>query len=202
MNFLAHLHLADPDPALMLGGIVADFARNPDIAAMPARVQAGVRLHRLIDGYTDAHPIVRGSVGRIAEKYHWFSGIVIDIYYDHILARDWGRYSAESLSEFARRAYELLEQLLPVVGGEPARFIRWFIDDNRLMCYATVDGIEDTLARVSRRIAGRIPKIASHLERAMPDLLAQDEYLTADFHAFYPELMDFAANRRAELGQA
>jgi len=199
VNFLAHLHLADPDPGLMLGGIVADFARNPEVAALPEGVQAGVRLHRLIDSYTDSHPVVRGSVGRIAEKYHWFSGIIIDIYYDHILARDWGRYSAEPLADFAGRAYALLDQALPLAPEESARFIRSFIDDDRLARYATPEGIEDTLARVSRRIAGRIPKNAIRLERAMPDLLAKDDRLSADFHAFYPELMGFAARRRQEL---
>ena len=97
MNFLAHLHLADPDPALMLGGVVADFARNPEVAALPADVQAGVRLHRLIDGFTDRHPVVHRSIGRVAGRLGWFAGIVIDIYYDHILARDWATYSAEPL---------------------------------------------------------------------------------------------------------
>ena len=64
-----------------------------------------MRLHRLIDSFTDSHPIVRGSVARISEKYHWFSGIIIDIYYDHILAREWLRYSLETLDNFAARMY-------------------------------------------------------------------------------------------------
>jgi acyl carrier protein phosphodiesterase len=194
MNFLAHLHLADPDPGLMLGGIVADFARNPEIAALPADVQAGVRLHRLIDSFTDSHPVVRGSVGRISEKYSWFSGIIIDIYYDHILARDWSRYSAEPLPDFARRAYSLLDGITRPRPGEAARFIRSFIDDDRLVRYATPEGIADTLARVSRRIAQRIPKNAIRLERPCR-VLAKDDRLAADFHAFYPELMAFAARR-------
>ena len=119
MNFLAHLHLADPDPGLMLGGIVADFARPPELAALPPEVQDGVRLHRMIDGFTDSHPVVRGSVARIAEKYHWFSGIVIDIYYDHILAR-LTLYSLEKLESFASRAYVALETLLPYAPRRPA----------------------------------------------------------------------------------
>ena len=201
VNFLAHLHLADPDPGLMLGGIVADFVRNPEIAVLPADVQAGVRLHRLIDSYTDSHPVVRGSVGRIAEKYGWFSGIIIDIYYDHILARGWARYSSEPLPKFAGRAYALLEGSLESVPEEPARFIRSFIDDDRLMRYATPEGIEDTLARVSRRIALRIPKKVIQLERAMPDLIASDERLTQDFHSFYPELIAFAARERSAINE-
>jgi acyl carrier protein phosphodiesterase len=199
VNFLAHLHLADPDPGLMLGGIVADFAKPPELATLPPEVQDGVRLHRLIDGFTDSHPVVRGSVARIAAEYHWFSGIIIDIYYDHILARDWGRYSLERLESFAARAYAALGQILPYAPEEAAGFIRSFIDDNRLVRYATPEGIEDTLARVSRRIAHRIPKNAIRLELAMPDLVAKDDRLAADFHAFYPALMAFAARSRRDL---
>jgi acyl carrier protein phosphodiesterase len=200
MNFLAHLHLADPEPGLLLGGIVADFAKPAELATLPPEVQDGVRLHRLIDGFTDSHPIVRGSVARIAPEFHWFSGIIIDIYYDHILAREWSRYSLETLESFASRSYLALETLLPYARSEGADFIRWMIDDQRLQRYATLEGIEDTLARLSRRIVKRIPKNAVRLEDAMPLLRDKDARLTSDFQAFYPELMAFAARARGEIG--
>jgi acyl carrier protein phosphodiesterase len=199
LNFLAHLHLADPEPGLLLGGIAADFTRPAELAALPPEVQEGVRLHRLIDSFTDSHPIVRGSIARIAEKYHWFSGIIIDIYYDHILAREWLRYSLETLDNFAVRMYGALEPLPPETPTEAARFIRWMIDDNRLVRYSTRDGIEDTLARLSRRIMSRMPRNAVRLDRAMPLLLAKDSLLAADFHAFYPELREFAARARRDI---
>ena len=199
MNFLAHLHLADPEPGLMLGGIVADFAKPAELATLPPEVQDGVRLHRLIDSFTDSHPIVRGSVARISAEYHWFSGIIIDIYYDHILAREWARYSLETLPSFAGRAYTALETLLPYAPAEAAGFIRWMIDDNRLVRYGTLDGIEDTLARLSRRIVKRMPKNTIRLEDAMPLLHDKDARLVSDFHAFYPELTAFAERARREL---
>jgi acyl carrier protein phosphodiesterase len=196
VNFLAHLHLADPEPGLMLGGIVADFARPAELATLPPEVQDGVRLHRLIDSFTDSHPIVRGSVARIAPEFHWFSGIIIDIYYDYLLARDWSRYSLETLESFASRSYLALETLLPYAPAEAAGFIRWMIDDNRLTRYATLEGIEDTLTRVSRRIQKRMPKNAIRLEDAMPLLREQHPHLVSDFHAFYPELAAFASRTR------
>lgn len=199
MNFLAHLHLADPDPGLMLGGIAADFVRPPDVAALPPDVRAGVRLHRLIDGFTDSHPVVRGSLARISSKFHWFSGIIMDVYYDHILARDWSRFSGEPLDTFAGRVYSHLEAALPQTPEEPAGFIRWMIEDNRLVRYGTLEGIEDTLARLSRRIAMRMPRNAVQLDRAMPDLIEHDTPLSADFHIFYPELMAFARQSRRDI---
>ena len=103
MNFLAHLHLSDGTPPSMVGGLVAGFVRQPEVERLPAAVQEGIRLHRVIDAFTDRHPIVHGSIARLGGKFGWFSGILIDVYYDHILARDWSRYSNEPLRAFADR---------------------------------------------------------------------------------------------------
>jgi acyl carrier protein phosphodiesterase len=196
LNFLAHLHLADPEPGLMLGGIVADFARNPEIALLPADVQRGVRLHRFIDGFTDRHPVVLRSISRVSGRLGWFSGIVIDIYYDHLLARKWGRYSAESLGEFSSRAYRTLESLLGVAPPDAQNYIRGLIDRDYLNSYATFEGLSRTLSRVSDRIAERMPQRAIPLTDSLPDLAAADAELESDFHIFYPELVAFAAERR------
>lgn len=192
VNFLAHLHLADGDPGDMTGGVAADFVRNPDLAALAPDVRRGVVLHRAIDGFTDRNPITLRSIGRIAHEMGWFGGIVIDIYYDHILARDWHVYSSEPLARFATRSYRVLEERHDALPHDARDFIRHFIDDDRLNRYATLDGITDTLARVSHRIAERIPNRAMWLPDVMPLLAARDAELAADFHAFYPELMAFA----------
>ena len=196
MNFLAHLHLADGDPGDMFGGVAADFVRNPDLAALPAGVRRGVMLHRLIDGFTDRHPVTLRSITRVAREVGWFGGIVIDIYYDHILARDWHRYSAEPLADFAARSYRVLDAHIEGLPKDARDFIQMFVSSDRLNRYATRDGIEDTLARVARVIAKRIPHRAIWLPDAMPVLIARDAEIAADFHAFYPELMAFAAERK------
>ncbi|HSQ56231.1 MAG TPA: ACP phosphodiesterase [Gemmata sp.] len=199
MNFLAHLHLADPEPELMLGGIVADFARNPEIAARPEGIQRGVHLHRLIDGFTDRHAIVQRSISRVSARLGWFAGITIDIYYDHILAREWARYSTEPLRDFADRANDVLNELFPLAPVDSQGFLRRFIDQDQLFGYATSEGISATLARVSRQIAERIPKRAIWLPDALPHLHARDVDLAADFHAFYPELMAFVQEHRGSV---
>jgi acyl carrier protein phosphodiesterase len=182
----------------MLGGVVADFARNPEVAALPPDVRAGVRLHRLVDGFTDRHPVVHRSITRVAARAGWFAGVVIDIYFDHLLARDWARYSPEPLPAFARRAYRTLEDRFAVAPPAAQGFIRSFVDNDLIAKYATPDGIAETLARVSRAIAVRIPKRAVWLPDALPDLAAADADLAADFAAFYPELIAFAERHRRE----
>jgi acyl carrier protein phosphodiesterase len=196
LNFLAHLHLADGDPGDMTGGVAADFVRNPELHLLEPDVLRGVMLHRLIDGFTDRHLITHRSISRVSRAMGWYGGIVIDIYYDHILARDWRRYSSESLAEFAARCYRVLEERHTVLPEDARDFIRRFVDEDRLNRYATVEGIADTLARVSRVIAKRIPNRPIWLPDAMPLLIARDEEFAADFHEFYPELMAFVSEQR------
>jgi acyl carrier protein phosphodiesterase len=198
VNFLAHLHLADGDPGDMTGGVAADFVRNPNLHLLAPDVLRGVMLHRLIDGFTDRHLVTLRSMSRVAVVMGWFSGIVIDIYYDHILARDWHVYSSEPLPAFAARSYRVLEERLATLPEDARDFMRKFIDQDRLNRYATLDGIEDTLARVSKVVAKRIPNRAIPLTDAMPLLIERDAELAADFHVFYPELMEFAAQQRGQ----
>lgn len=192
MNFLAHLHLSAGTSGSMTGGIAADLVRPAEVAALPADIRDGVMLHRQVDAFTDRHPVVRRSVGRLP-GHGWFGGILVDVYYDHLLARGWDRYSpAEPLRAFADRAYSALASRLDDLPAPAVELFHRLIRDDRLVSYATVDGIAATLARVSDRIAARIPKHAVRLEQALPDLLAADAGLEADFHEFYPELIAFA----------
>ena len=197
MNFLAHLHLSDGTPGSMLGGILADFVKGPDVAALPPDILAGVRLHRHIDAFTDRHAVVQRSIHRVSAKLGWFAGIVIDIYYDHVLAREWGRYSPEPLRGFADRVYAMLEDRFALIPPEASVFVRRFIDTDRLVMYSTPDGIADTLFRLSGRIMERMPKRLVRLHDSMPDLLAADADLVADFHAFYPDLIAAADRWKA-----
>lgn len=192
MNFLAHLYVSDPTPDAMIGNVIADFVKGPDVARLPPAVRAGVRQHRLVDAFTDRHPLVQRSITRISGKWGWFSGIILDVYFDHLLARDWHLYSAEPLREFADRAYAVIRQTRPFLPPEEHWLPDRFTADDRLVRYATRGGIRDALARVSLRVAARIPKRAVPLEDAMPDLLAADAALAADFHAFFPELIAYA----------
>ena len=193
MNFLAHLHLAAPNPDAIVGNAIADLIRGPDLSLLPPAIQVGVRTHRKVDAFTDSHPVVNRSIARISERWGWFSGIVIDIYCDHILATEWPHYSTEPYRDFAERMYDVLEGAKPHVNAEGRHFLDKFRETDRLGQYATVAGIADTLFRVSERIAKRIPKRALPLHEAMPLLTALQCELRDDFRAFYPELRRYAA---------
>ena len=193
MNFLAHLHLAPDEPGMQLGGVLADLVKGPDVRHLPEPIRAGVTLHRRIDAATDRHPATLRAIDRVSAEWGWFSGIVLDIHFDHLLARNWGDYAREPLRQFADRMYEVLRQGTHYAPPEARGFLDGLIRTDRLVAYGTVIGLTETLERTARRIAARMPTRALPLGDAVPQLLALDAELTADFRELYRDLVPLAA---------
>src|SRR6187549_190225 len=89
MNWLAHLLLSPPEPLLRLGNLSGDFVRGIDVTLLRPELQLGITQHRRIDAFVDAHPLVRRSRERLDAPFRRFAGVLVDVYYDHFLARDW-----------------------------------------------------------------------------------------------------------------
>ncbi len=185
MNWLAHLHLAQSPGRLRIGNLAGDFVRGVDLTAMHSELQRGVWQHRAIDRFVDAHPAVRASRERLGAPQRRFAGVLIDVFYDHFLARDWQRWGdGRSLAAFVAevhaelRAHELelpprLRELLP-----------WLQREDWLGSYAHLPGIDAILARMARRVQRPTPLAAGG------DLLrAHYTELEADFAAFWPALV-------------
>lgn len=95
MNYLAHAVLAGPDPLLRLGGLMGDFVKGPlrpAPAHLPERLTQGLRLHRAIDAYAETHPAFRASRARVSPERRRVAGIMVDLFYDHFLARGWAAW--------------------------------------------------------------------------------------------------------------
>lgn len=194
MNFLAHLYLSADAPEALVGNLAADFVKGPDVERLPPGVQAGVRQHRTVDGFTDRHPVVQRSIGRIGKTWGWFSGILIDVYYDHVLALDWARYAEVPLRTFVDRVHRVIRDHAGHM-PEPARASALrFVECERLMSYARPDGsgVEAALVRLTEWVATRLPRRAVRLYDAMPDLKAAHGELATDFHEFFPEAVRLA----------
>ena len=117
MNFLAHLLLAGDDDGLRLGAMLGDFVRGRQaLEAYPGDVRLGIELHRHTDQFFDSLPDVANLRKYFPATFRRYSGIMIDLAYDHELARRWEKYSNQSLEDFDRGVHELLarnDRLLP-----------------------------------------------------------------------------------------
>lgn len=188
MNHLAHTLLAGDDQDLQLGGMLGDFVHGqPDPLLYSPQVIAGIRLHRAIDVYTDAHPEVLAARTLLPAPYRRYAGILLDMWFDRCLARDFPQWSAQPLAEYSLALRTLLwrhDTLLP-----PAlRRFRGYMEAHGLPAAYTDDAVlGEALGGIGQRL-----RRANPLASALPVLQQREAQLQRRFEAFFPELREFA----------
>lgn len=190
MNWLAHLRLAPADPLLRLGNLCGDFVRGTDPATLHPALQRGIAQHRAVDRFVDAHAIVRHSRERLAPATRRFAGVLVDVFFDHFLARDWADHGdGAPLGTFVAAVHLDLERHRALLPPRLVEAMPWLRTQGWLEGYAQVAGIDT----VVRRMAGRLSR-PSPLQDGAVELRANYAGLEADFAAFWPELVAFAAS--------
>ncbi|MEJ2031524.1 MAG: ACP phosphodiesterase [Deltaproteobacteria bacterium] len=184
MNWLAHLYLSDPIAEYRIGNLLPDLLSVSELEPLPFEFQRGIEQHRRIDAFTDSHPIIRKEIGRISPAFRRFGGILVDIFFDHFLARDWHLYSEQSLLQFSDEIYGSFDKLAMALPSSVLRTFEQMRRDDWLGNYAEISGV----ATAFERIDGRLRRSSVHLSEAT--LILEHEYAAfyADFRAFFPEL--------------
>lgn len=188
MNFLAHAFLAAPDPALMAGGVLGDWVKGPLAnAALPPAFARGVALHRAIDSFADGHPAFRRSRARVDPARRRWGGILVDMYYDHLLAAHWADYEQAPLSEFVDLVHAaLLRHMAALPAAMPAA--RLMVNEAWLLSYGSEDGLAAILQRMSQRARQPNP-----LAEGLADLRHARAGLASDCAEFLGDAKVFAA---------
>ena len=183
MNYLGHLYVAGDDPELQLGGLLGDFVRGRDLSAFPEGVARGISLHRSIDAYTDRHPAFRSACEALPAEYRRFSRILIDVYFGHLLARDWQRHQLDAAFDVRRGDLRPLAAGARVVAGQGGACLCG--DDGRRLALLLRHPRRHRggAATADRRLSGPI-----RLVEALPDALAVSERLESCFGQISPPL--------------
>ncbi|KAF1052379.1 MAG: Acyl carrier protein phosphodiesterase [Stenotrophomonas maltophilia] len=189
MNYLAHLHLGGPAPAQLLGSLYGDFVKGPLAGRWPADIEAAIRLHRRIDAFTDAHPLILAAKTRFPQARRRLAGVLLDVFFDHCLARDWAQFSAEPLGHFTQRVYGVLGAT-PALPERLARIAPRMAAQDWLGSYRDFAVLEDVLTGMSRRLSR--PEL---LAGAWEELVERYEPLSEDFQAFYPQLLSYVGQQ-------
>ena len=203
MNFLAHAFLSRSSPELLIGGLLGDFVKGRErLQQYSLAVCAGIHLHRAIDRYTDAHAIVHASCALISPARRRFAAILVDVFYDHFLARHWQRYADLPLEEFTQQVYSTL---LPHIASYPERLQRILprmAADDWLASYAEIESVDAALHAIARRFQ-RYPR-AVVLADGVQELLHHYAAFEQHFLDFFPELLGFVetAQRDAQSAEA
>jgi acyl carrier protein phosphodiesterase len=187
MNFLAHLYLADDVHDSLIGHLLGDFVKGAAIREFDAPIQAGIRFHRKIDRFADAHPLTRTSRNRFGAQRRRFAGIMVDVCYDHFLARHWSRFADEPLPVFVRRVYADLQTGRDVLPPDAAGMLE------RMVVYDWLGSYDDIykVGFALDRIAGRLSR-GERFMGAIDDIQTNYSGLEKDFLDFFPELVTFA----------
>lgn len=194
MNFLAHIYLSFGDDDVTLGNFMADSIRGKRYRKYPPGIQKGILLHREIDTFTDAHPVARQSSKRLHKNYSHYSRVIVDIYYDHFLARNWKDYSDTPLPLFVERFYGLLEENYQLLPENVQRMMPYMIADNWLVNYAKLEGIGRVLSGMNRRTQNK-----SRMNLAIEDLHTHYDAFEEEFRLFFEDVLTFAQNKYREL---
>jgi acyl carrier protein phosphodiesterase len=184
MNFLAHMFLTYGDKELTVGNYVADFIRNRDLVLFTERTVTGIMLHRHIDHYTDNHPEVLKSTRILRERHHKYAPVVIDVFYDYILAVNWNKFSNIDMRTFADKIYEHLNEYSHDFPIHLHDITCRMIADDFLLQYGTQEGIEKTFMRLARRA-----KFKSNFVTAFQDLEQNFDEINEGFLIFFPEII-------------
>ncbi len=133
MNFLAHIYLSGDNDLLKIGNFMADGIRGKDYLRFPEEVKKGILLHRKIDSFTDEHLIYRKSKHRLHAKYGHYAGVIMNIIYDHFLAKNWERYSNESLANYVNDFYQLLDDHFGILTEKTKNLLPYMKHNNWLI---------------------------------------------------------------------
>ncbi len=197
MNWLAHLYLSDANAQFRVGNILPDLTSGARLAGLPEPFQKGIRRHRQIDRFTDAHPRVKSCVARFPSPYRRYGSILTDVYFDHFLARDWSTYSVMPLPHFIGEVYRDIASCVPEIPPDAALPLHFMMKEDWLGSYHHIGGVSGILSRMSRRL--RRP---FDLASSVPIFQKHESDFRDDFHAFFPELIAHVEAPSTEAGMS
>jgi acyl carrier protein phosphodiesterase len=189
MNFLAHLYIADANRDSLIGHLLGDFVKGSHGSRYSEPIRQAILFHRKIDSFTDAHAATRASRKRFDPHWRRFAGIMVDLGYDHFLARHWRRFNAESLAGFTHRVYAELKRTPVPLPERLAQILPHMASHDWLGRYIHLESVGMALDRIASRLTrgssfvGGVAQIKIHYEE-----------METDFHAFFPDLIIFARN--------
>jgi acyl carrier protein phosphodiesterase len=184
MNYLAHAFLSNNNKDLLIGNFIADHVRGNHFENYPEEIVKGIYLHRQIDTFTDAHPLFKASKRLFYEGFEKYSGVLVDIYFDHLLARDFETYSIVPLKQFSKTVYDIYQQSQSLLPQHSSNFLDYVLKNDIYTSYSLLEGIERVLFHLSQRINHQV-----RLDQSIPLFSAHEKELQQNFDSFFKEAM-------------
>lgn len=196
MNYLAHLYLSQDNGLSMAGNLMADFLKHVELSALPPAVLNGIENHRATDKFTDHHPVVLGLKEDFHPDFRRFVPIMLDVTFDHMLAKSWNDYHDLELTEFTRHAYAKLAEAEAHMPEVMRKRLQGMARRDWLGRYIETDTVEKTLQAISDRI-----RFENALDQSFSEVMRQYELIERSFKVFFPELVAHIQGLKLELNE-
>lgn len=184
MNYLAHSLLSFNNEPILIGNFIADHIKMADTHHLPELIKKGVIIHRKIDSYTDSHPLFIQSKRFFYDGFERYSGVLVDIYYDYLLAKNFPQFSNIALKEYTQSVYDILDRNTEYLPESSKGFLSYVKKNDTFFEYSKIEGIELVLKHLSYRINHGI-----FLNESLPLFLDNQEKIENDFLVFMNELI-------------
>ena len=190
MNYLAHLFLAEDTPESLIGNLLGDFMKGVVKEQFSNSIQQGIELHRKIDSYTDSHPVVRNAKHLISLERRRYAGVLLDVFYDHFIAKYWMNYSSITLKDFSKKVYNILWENQLILPERLRLAVPKIIEQDWLNSYQEISGIELAVNRLARRA-----KNGNVLAGGVEELKAHYQEIDYSFQNFFPDLVIYVKSQ-------
>jgi acyl carrier protein phosphodiesterase len=191
MNYLAHIFLSGSDNEIMIGNFIGDYVKGKEYTTYPPSIRKGILLHRRIDAFTDRHKIVHQSMSYFSPKYHKYAGIIVDILYDHFLAKNWDKFSPQPLSTYKENLFDCLKKNYAILPERVQFFVPSFIKNDWIEIYSSTDGIINVLVRMSMRTT--LPDQSEFAREILRKYYVQ---LQSEFLTYFPDIIRYVVKQQ------
>ncbi|QQS50100.1 MAG: DUF479 domain-containing protein [Bacteroidota bacterium] len=186
MNYLAHIFLSGTEEAVVIGNFIGDYVKGREYLKYPPNIQKGLVLHRQIDTFTDSHKVVAQSKKYIAPQYGKWAGIIIDIFYDHFLIKNWDKFCPVPLEQYKEDIFDVLQKYYPVLPDRVKYFVPSFIQNDWINTYSTTEGIINVVYNMSLRT--HLPDNSAFAAEVLKKYYIQFD---SEFMTYFPELIKY-----------
>tara|TARA_Y100000996_G_scaffold70326_1_gene47490 strand:+ start:3884 stop:4474 length:591 start_codon:yes stop_codon:yes gene_type:complete len=185
MNYLAHAYLSGINKDIAIGNFIADNIKGNNYKKFNINWQKGILLHRFIDSYTDSHYIFREHSKLFFNSHRHYSRVLIDIFYDHFLAKNWKKYSLTSLVSFELDFYKTLKENLNKFPSDILHKINFFIDQNLFTKYSSIDGLIYVLKKMENKTV-----YESNLVTSIDKFISFSPKMELQFFIFFEDMIN------------
>lgn len=185
MNYLAHVFLSGDKDKIKIGNFIADFIYANRYKDYDPEIQKGILLHRYIDTYTDAHPIFRQSKKRLFSRFRHYSSVIVDMFYDHFLAKNFSAYSNQDLETFVDDFYNLLEENKEILPNKVTEIVPIMSKYNWLVNYRDIEHLRSILTQMNHKT-----KHNTEFQKSIEVLINSYDLFKDDFVIFFEDILD------------